>query len=416
MSTMSPVDASTDSGEDRVRAERSTFADGLRSWIDNVKSGEIGSIPVFLGLLAIVIIFQVQNDKFLSSQNLTNLIVQMSPIVVISTGIVFVLLIGEIDLSVGVMSGVGGIIIARLLIPDGNELHWWLAFAIAALVALTVGATHGFFVAKLGVPSLIVTLASLFIGTGVVLALAGSRGLIRVQDETVIDIANTFLSDGVGWTLATIVVIVYAVEQYFADRARLSQGLVAQSWASFAFRIAKAATFAFGTVAVTNNDRGLPLVGVIFGVTVVGWLIVVDRTRFGRHIYAVGGNAEAARRAGINVDRVKIACFMICSFMAAFGGLVLASRLRSVDNSAGGGNLLLNSIAAAVIGGTSLFGGRGKVTSAIKGALVIAATESGMGLLGWPSDRKFIVTGCILLLAVTIDTVTRRARQLSGRA
>jgi len=154
---------------------------------------------------------------------------------------------------------------------------------------------------------------------------------------------------------------------------------------------------------------------VIFGVTVAGWLIVVERTRFGRHIYAVGGNAEAARRAGINVDRVKIACFMICSFMAAFGGLILASRLRSVDNSAGGGNLLLNSIAAAVIGGTSLFGGRGKVTSAIKGALVIAATESGMGLLGWPSDRKFIVTGCILLLAVTIDTVTRRARQLSGR-
>jgi D-xylose transport system permease protein len=327
-----------------------------------------------------------------------------------------VLLIGEIDLSVGVVSGVGGIITARLLIPDGNELQWWLAFAIAALVALTIGATHGFFVAKLGVPSLIVTLATLFIGTGVVLALAGQRGLIRVQNETVIDIASTFLSDAIGWTLATIVVIVYAVEQYLADRARLSQGLVANSWASFASKIAMTAAFAFGTVAVTNADRGLPLVGVIFGVTVVGWLIVVERTRFGRHIYAVGGNAEAARRAGINVDRVKIACFMICSFMAAFGGLILASRLRSVDNSAGGGNLLLNSIAAAVIGGTSLFGGRGKVTSAIKGALVIAATESGMGLLGWPSDRKFIVTGCILLLAVTIDTVTRRARQLSGRA
>jgi len=416
MSTMSPVDASTDSGEDRLPGRRSTFAEGLRLWIANVKAGEIGSIPVFLGLAAIVIIFQLQNDKFLSSQNLTNLIVQMSPIVVISTGIVFVLLIGEIDLSVGVVSGVGGIIIARLLIPDGNELQWWLAFAIAALVALTIGATHGFFVAKLGVPSLIVTLATLFIGTGVVLALAGQRGLIRVQNETVIDIASTFLSDAIGWTLATIVVIVYAVEQYLADRARLSQGLVANSWASFASKIAMTAAFAFGTVAVTNADRGLPLVGVIFGVTVVGWLIVVERTRFGRHIYAVGGNAEAARRAGINVDRVKIACFMICSFMAAFGGLILASRLRSVDNSAGGGNLLLNSIAAAVIGGTSLFGGRGKVTSAIKGALVIAATESGMGLLGWPSDRKFIVTGCILLLAVTIDTVTRRARQLSGRA
>ena len=177
-----------------------------------------------------------------------------------------------------------------------------------------------------------------------------------------------------------------------------------------------AAVFAFGTVAITNKDRGSPLSGVTLALVTVGRLGIAERTRFGRHVYAVGGNAEAARRAGIDVDRIKIACFMIASFMAAFGGLVLAARLRAVDNSAGQGNLLLNVIAAAVIGGTSLFGGRGKVTSAIQGALVIQSVESGMGLLGWPSDRKFIVTGAILLLAVTIDTVTRRARQTSGRA
>jgi len=396
--------------------QRQNLSDGVRTWISNVKAGDIGSLPVLLGLTVITLIFQVQNDRFLSAQNLTNLIVQMAPIAVISTGIVFVLLIGEIDLSVGAMSGVGGVLIARLLIPDGNEVNVVVAIGIAAIVALLVGLVQGLFVAKLGVPSLIVSLAALFIGTGVVLAIAGQQGLIRVQDQTVINIANTFLSDGIGWFLAAGAVAIYGAAQYLSDRASLAQGLQAQSWASFGFKIGSTTVFAFGTVAITNNDRGFPLIGLILAITVVWWTVVAERTAFGRHVYAVGGNAEAARRAGINVDRIKIACFMIASFMAAFGGLVLASRLRSVDNSAGGGNLLLNSIAAAVIGGTSLFGGRGKVTSAVQGALVIAAVESGMGLLGWPSDRKFIVTGCILLLAVTIDTVTRRARLTSGRA
>lgn len=395
---------------------RLSMREGIRSWIDNVRSGEIGSLPVVLAFIVISIIFQSQNDKFLSAQNLTNLVVQMAPVAVISLGIVFVLLIGEIDLSVGVVSGVGGVIIARLILPDGNEVPWYLAILIAALVALAIGALHGFFVAKLGVPSLIVTLATLYIGTGVVLALAGQQGLIRVQDGTVVGIANTFLADGIGWALATAAVAIYAFSQFVADRANLSQGLTTQSWAAYGTKVAVVGVGAFGTIAITNNDRGFPLIGLILAFAVIGWLVVAERTRFGRHIYAVGGNEEAARRAGINVDRIKIACFMIASFMAAFGGLVLASRLRSVDNSAGGGNLLLNAIAAAVIGGTSLFGGRGKVTSALQGALVIASVESGMGLLGWPSDRKFIVTGSILLLAVTIDTVTRRTRQSSGRA
>lgn len=395
---------------------RASFQEGIRSWLINVKAGDIGSLPVAIGLLVITIIFQVQNDKFLSAQNLTNLIVQMAPVAFIATGVVFVLLIGEIDLSVGSTSGVGGIVIARLLIPDDNQSSWFTALAVAAVVAIVIGIVHGLLVTKLGVPSLIVTLATFFIGTGVILAMAGQQGLIRVQDPTVIGIANTFLSDSVGWVLAILVVGAYAASLLAADRANLGQGLPAQSWAAFASKVAIAAVGAVAVVAVTNSDRGLPLVGLIMGVMVVGWTIVAERTRFGRHIYAVGGNSEAARRAGIDVDMVKISCFVIASFMAAFGGLVLASRLRSVDNSAGGGELLLNSIAAAVIGGTSLFGGRGKVTSAVQGALVIAAVNSGMGLLGWASSRKFIVTGCILLLAVTIDSVTRRTRQTSGRA
>lgn len=396
--------------------QRESFREGFKTWTLNIQAGDIGSLPVVLGILVITIIFQVQNDKFLSAQNLTNLIVQMAPIAFISTGVVFVLLIGEIDLSVGVMSGVGGIIIARLLIPDGNEVPWFVAVFVAAIVAIIVGTIHGLLVTKLGVPSLIVTLATLFIGMGVVLELAGQQGLIRVQDSTVIGIANTFLSPTVSWLVALLAVVAFAATQFAGDNANLVQGLPAQSWAAFGSKVAIAALSAAAVVMVTNKDRGLPLVGLLMGITVVGWLIVAERTRFGRHIYAVGGNAEAARRAGINVDRVRIACFIIASFMAAFGGLILASRLRSVDNSAGRGDLLLNSIAAAVIGGTSLFGGRGKITSAIQGALVIAAVNSGMGLLGWTSSRKFMVTGAILLLAVTIDSVTRRTRQTSGRA
>ena len=414
MSAATEASCAEPANDPRV-GRRQSLSDGWQAWLNNVRVGEIGSLPVVLGLVVVAAIFQVQNDKFLSSQNLTNLIVQMAPIAMISLGIVFVLLIGEIDLSVGVMSGVGGIIIARLLIPDGNEVNWLVACAVAAAVALIVGAIHGWFVARLGVPSLIVTLATLFIGTGAILAMAGSQGLIRIQDKAVIDIANTFLSDGVGWVLAMAAVAGYATSTYLSDRAILAQGLAAQSMASFVGKVGVVAVTAFGAVAVTNHNRGFPLIGVILGVSTVTLLGVTERTRFGRHIYAVGGNAEAARRAGINVDRIKISCFMISSLMAAFGGLVLASRLRSADNAVGP-NLLLNAIAAAVIGGTSLFGGRGRVTSAIQGALVIAAVESGMGLLGWPSDRKFIVTGCILLLAVTIDTVTRRARQSSGRA
>lgn len=404
------------SDEPQPSGERIAFREGVRAWIDNVRAGEIGSLPVVIGMVVISIIFQVQNDKFLSAQNLTNLIVQMAPVAFIAIGVVFVLLIGEIDLSVGVVSGVAGIILARLLVPDGNEVPWVVAILISAAVAFLIGLLHGIFVAKLGVPSLIVTLATFFIGTGIVLALAGQQGLVRVQNGTIIDIASTFLGDGVGWALAIAAVALYAASMYSIDQANLSQGLASQSWTTFGVKLALAALFAFGTVAITNNDRGFPLVGLILVVVAVMWAVVAERTRFGRHIYAVGGSEEAARRAGIDVDRIKIACFMITSFMAAFGGLVLASRLRSVDNSAGSGTLLLYSIASAVIGGTSLFGGRGKVSSALKGALVIASVESGMGLLGYPSDRKFIVTGCILLLAVTIDSITRRSRRSSGRA
>lgn len=395
---------------------RMSPAEGFAQWKNGLASGDIGSLPVILGLLVITVIFQAQNSNFLSAQNITNLILQLASIALVSTGIVFILLIGEIDLSVAAIAGVGAMLIARLVAQDGNEIHWIFALGIAALAALVIGLIHGYFVAKLGVPSLIVTLATFFILRGLVQGpIAGGTGLIRVADPAIVAVANRFLSPGVSWVLGIVGVVAYAVVMFLDDRSTIQQGLTAQSGAALAGKVGAAAVLTLGLVAITNSDRGLPLLAVILAFFVVGWTIVAERTRFGRHVYAVGGNAEAARRAGIDVDRIKIACFAIGAFMAAVGGLVVASRLRSADNAIPVSNLLLNSIAAAVIGGASLFGGRGRIVNALQGALVIGSVESGMGLLGWPSDRKFMVTGAILLLAVTIDSVTRRARQTSGR-
>ena len=395
---------------------RMTTSEGIARWKDGLSSGDIGSLPVILGLVVITIIFQAQNSNFLSAQNLTNLILQLASIALVATGIVFILLIGEIDLSVAAIAGVGAMLIARLVAQDGNEIPWILALAITAVVAIGIGLVHGYFVAKLGVPSLIVTLATFFILRGLVQGpIAGGTGLIRVTNPAIVDVANRFIAPGLAWGLGIASVVVYAAVLISDDRTTIQQGLTAQSQAGLLGRIVAAAVLILGLVAITTSDRGLPLLAVILAFFVVGWTVVAERTRFGRHVYAVGGNAEAARRAGINVERIKISCFAIGAFMAAVGGLVVASRLRSADNAIPVSNLLLNSIAAAVIGGASLFGGRGRIINALQGALVIGAVESGMGLLGWPSDRKFMVTGCILLLAVTIDTVTRRARQTSGR-
>lgn len=395
---------------------RMTTSEGIARWKSGLSSGDIGSLPVILGLVAITIIFQAQNSNFLSAQNLTNLILQLASIALVATGIVFILLIGEIDLSVAAIAGVGAMLIARLVAQDGNEIPWILALVITAGVAVVIGLVHGYFVAKLGVPSLIVTLATFFILRGIVQGpIAGGTGLIRVTNPAIVDVANRFIGPGIAWTLGIVSIVIYAVVLISDDRSTVEQGLIAQSKAALAARIAAAAVLTLGLVAITTSDRGLPLLALILAFFVVGWTVVAERTRFGRHVYAVGGNEEAARRAGINVERIKMACFVIGAFMAAVGGLVVASRLRSADNAIPVSNLLLNSIAAAVIGGASLFGGRGRVINALQGALVIGSVESGMGLLGWPSDRKFMVTGGILLLAVTIDTVTRRARQTSGR-
>jgi D-xylose transport system permease protein len=266
------------------------------------------------------------------------------------------------------------------------------------------------------VPSFVVTLAGLLAWNGVVLLLIGSKGTVILQNDFVIGLANDFLPDATAWILVVVCAALYALVQLFSLRSRKAAGLATDPPLIVGLRVVGLAGALAILVAVANQDRGLPYVAVVVAGLFVIWTFVLNRTKFGRHIYAVGGNAEAARRAGINVDNVRIACFAIVSFMAVLGGIILASRLRSVDTNTGGGQALLYPIAAAVIGGTSLFGGRGTMKAALLGALVMLSIDNGLGLLGLSSGTKFVLTGGVLLLAVTVDSISRRGREASGRA
>jgi len=397
-------------------APTATIGAYAKRWADNVRGGELGSLPIILGLLVICVVFQVQNDRFLTAGNFVNLMVQGAAFAIVAMGIVFVLLLGEIDLSVGYVSGVAGVLTALLLLPDGSTVPTGVAIAAALGSGVIIGTLHGVIITKVGIPSFVVTLAGLLGWNGVVLLLIGSRGTVVLQDDFVIGFANDFVGKSTAWVLMLLAVAAYAAVQLWGLRKRAAAGLSNDPLLIVGLRILGLFVALAVVVYIVNQDRGLPYVAVLVGVLLVFWTYVLRRTRFGRYVYAVGGNAEAARRAGIDVDRIRIICFAICSLMAAVGGIVLASRLRSVDTNAGGGEILLYSIAAAVIGGTSLFGGRGHIKSALLGALVIAGIANGLGLLGLSSRTKFVVTGLVLLLAVAVDSISRRGREQSGRA
>jgi D-xylose transport system permease protein len=390
--------------------------DYLTDWWSDVRSGQLGSLPIIVGLFVIAIVFQSQNDNFLTAGNFVNLIVQAAPIAIIAMGVVCVLLLGEIDLSVGYVSGVAGVVAAVLLIPDGNEVSTWIAIVLALGSGIAIGTLHGLIITKIGIPSFVVTLAGLLAWNGVVLLLIGSRGTVVLQDDFMIGLANDFLPESTSWIFVFVGTAIYAGTQLNEVRIRRKAGLEHDPFALIALRIAGLFAALAIVVYIAYQDRGIPYAFLIVAFFLLFWSAVLNRTRFGRYIYAVGGNAEASRRAGIKVDRIKIYVFAICSFMAAVGGLVLASRLRSVDTNAGGGEILLFSIAAAVIGGTSLFGGVGHIKSAILGALVIGSINNGLGLLGLGSGEKFVITGGVLLLAVAVDSFSRRLQTQSGRA
>jgi D-xylose transport system permease protein len=404
----------TETVESATAAERAERRGERRSeTLRRIVQGDLASLRVVLGLALIWIIFQSQNDRFLSAENLTNLMLQITAIGLISVGIVFVLLLGEIDLSVGAVSGLAAAVMAVL-----NVKHGWspyVAIAAAVAVGLAIGLLQGFLFSRFGVPSFVVTLAGLLAWQGALLQVLGSTGSINLTDPKITGLANTFYSDTVGWIFAAIAIGAYGAVLALSYRRRVAAGLHGEAPTAQIVRFVLVAAVTIAAVLVLNSDRGVPLALLILLAFVIGMEYVAKLTTFGRHVYAVGGNAEAARRAGIPINRVRVAVFGIAGTMAAIGGIMAASRLLAVNQGSGGSELLLLAIAGPVIAGTSLFGGRGAVSTALLGALVIGSISNGMDLLALSSAVKFMVTGGVLLLAVLVDAIARQQRLASGR-
>jgi D-xylose transport system permease protein len=386
-----------------------------RRW-EAIKAGDVGVLPVIVGLILITIFFYSKNENFLAAGNFTNLITQMAAITTIAIGVVFVLLLGEIDLSIGYVSGIAGVVAAELQVPDGSwEVKGVVAIVIAVIVTALIGLLQGSFVAIIGVPSFVVTLAGLLFWQGVILQTIGDTGVIVIEDNTINNVANYFFSDTGGYLIAAGASVLFAASTLSGVISRRRHNIVSDNLVLVGAKLIAFTAIAFGAVHWANQERGFPFAGLLVIILLVFWTWVAERTTFGRHVYAVGGNSEAARRSGINVRRIRIIVFMISGAMAGLGGVIFAARLNSVDLNAGGGTILLDAIAAAVIGGTSLFGGRGRVISALMGALVISTVANGIDLLGYSSAIKFMVTGAILLAAVTLDTLSRRRLEQVGR-
>ena len=394
-----------------------SFAAIARRKLEALKAGDTGFLPVIVALAAIVVFFYSKNSTYLSAGNFTNLITQMAGLTCLAIGVVFVLLLGEIDLSIGFISGLAGVVVASLQVPDGSwEIKGVFAMLIAILVTVLVGMLQGSIVAFVGVPSFAVTLAGLLIWQGVVQRTIGeSTGVIVIQDTTINNMANYFFPHSTGLWIAIGASALFAVATLVGVFSRRRHGINSDNLAIVLIKVVFVAFVAIGAVVWANGERGLPLAGVIVIVMLIFWTWVAERTTFGRHVYAVGGNAEAARRAGINVKKIRVFVFMISGAMAGLGGVILAARLNSVALDAGGGTLLLDAIASAVVGGTSLFGGRGRVLGALMGALVLSTVENGIDLVGYASNVKFMVTGIILLAAVTLDAFSRKRLARSGR-
>jgi D-xylose transport system permease protein len=373
-----------------------------------IGAGELGSLRVIVGLALIWAIFQIANDRFLSAVNLSNLMLQITAVATISIGVVLVLLLGEIDLSVGAVSGLAAGVMAVLNVKHGVPAG--LAIAAGLATGALIGLFNGVMVTFFQVPSFVVTLAGLLGWQGVLLAVLGSTGTINLPPSTITDLTSTFFSEEMGWILGLVTIAAFALAALLKRRQRLKAGLSPGPLTGMIIRLVATAIAVLAAVKILNDDRGVPLAAVIMLVLMAIFTFITERLRFGRHIFAVGGNAEAARRAGIRVNGIRIAVFTLASTLAAAGGILAASRLLAVNQDSGGGDLLLLAIAGPVIAGTSLFGGRGFVFSALLGALVIGSISNGMDLLALESSVKFMVTGAVLLIAVTVDAATRRKR------
>ncbi len=414
-----PVDATAELPAD-LQDERLIASQGvggfLRAFVSRLRRGDLGSLPVVVGLVVIWGVFQSQNDAFLSSRNLVNLTQQSAATGTIALGIVLVLLLGEIDLSVGSVSGLSASILAVGFVSHG----WSLPLAILASLAAgaAAGAVYGLLYTRFGVPSFVITLAGLLGFLGLQLKVLGDEGSINIPfDSGLVKFAQaSFISAGLAYALVAVVVAVYAGTRLRTNQRRSAAGLSTIPVVTLVVRAVALALLLGIPVYVLNRDRGVSYMFLLFVTLVVVFDFVIRRTRWGRSVMAIGGNVEAARRAGINVRRVYVTVFVLCSMLAALGGLLAAGRLASANQSSGGVDINLNAIASAVIGGTSLFGGRGSAYSALLGILVLQSISNGLSLVNLGSPERYMITGGVLLLAVIVDSLSRRSRAAHGRA
>lgn len=400
--------------------ERLLSMSGLRaagaSVIARVRGGDLGAVPVIVGLAVIWVVFQLLNPVFLSSENLVNLTMQCAAIGTIALGVVLVLLLGEIDLSVGSVSGLGAAVLAVTFV----QLQWPLVFALVAAIGIgcLVGLLYGFLYTRFGLPSFVITLAGLLGFLGLQLWVLGDTGTIGIPfDSWIVQFAQQmFLPPWASYVVVVVSVAAYAWVLLRRARRRAAANLVSQTYVEIGIRSGVLLLFLLMAAWYLNTDRGVGLMFLFFIGLVVAMNIVLTRTRWGRAVYAVGGSVEAARRAGIRVDRIYLSIFMLCSLLAALGGILAAARLGSAGQSSGTGDTNLNAIAAAVIGGASLFGGRGSAFSALLGIIVIQSISSGLTLLTLDSSVQFMITGVVLVLAVIVDSISRRTRAATGWA
>jgi D-xylose transport system permease protein len=405
--------------------EDGSLGAAFREYLAKLRGGELGALPAVLGLVALVIIFTaLKGAVFFSTFNFANLITQSATIIVLAMGLIFVLLLGEIDLSAGFAAGTAAAVLAVTLTLKGWPLP--LALAACLLTGVAIGLFIGVIVARIGIPSFVVTLAMFLALQGLMLIIIGEGGTISVNNPQVLAIMNSNLSPLAGWVLFLIVAGGYSFATYRSASSRRKAGLHTQSMQVWAAKAISLTVLLGISTYLLNQERsrnpqltsikGIPYVVIVILVLLVGLTFLLMRTGFGRHVYAVGGNAEAARRAGISVSGIKITCFVICSTLAAVAGILFASKDNSVSPSTGGSTTLLFAVGAAVIGGTSLFGGRGKIRDAILGGLVVAVIGNGLPLITDKSGIQFIVTGLVLLIAASVDALSRKRAMASGRA
>lgn len=405
--------SSTLEHDPRVVADRRGARGFVASLGRRLREGDVGQLPVLLGLVVIAFIFQHYSEgTFLTPFNMVNLTNQMAAVGTMSVGVVLILLLGEIDLSVGIVSGMCAAVMAVLTVS--MDVSPAIGLGLGILTGTAVGLFQGAWITLFGIPSFVVTLAGLIGWQGLLLHVLGKTGTINVNDALILGLTNTYFKGATAYALVALFLAYVAGGPILAQLRRRRAGLTAP----IAFAVARGAAVSVAVLAAAvmlERDRGIGL-GLVF---LLGLIVAMDfilrRTRLGRMIYAIGGNAEAARRAGLPVQRIRVLVFVLASTLAAWGGMLGASRLRAVNQSAGQGSILLNAIAAAVIGGTSLFGGRGTVWSALFGILVIQSISNGMDMLSLQPSIKMMVTAAVLLAAVTIDAILRRGRSASGR-